>query len=137
MAFKASTSRRGKSRRTAAQSAASKRNLEKARAARKSRSNQQKYGHLAPGTYLIKNDGETLKIAPKSRESKTNIAPPKVLTGKTIRKSLPGPTIKYHPYTGKPYDLRNIKGGKEIPLIGLRGANAWLKANTIRRRRRK
>lgn len=127
---KASTTRRSKSRKTPAQIAASKRNLEKARAARKSAANTAKYGHLAPGTYIIGNDGSV---------KRSRSAAPKVLVGKAIRKALPpsGPTIKFHPYTGKPYDLRDIKGGKEIPLIGLKEANKWLKANTISRRKRR
>lgn len=130
--------RRRRSRRrapkTAAQIAASKRNLEKARAARQ-------YGHLSPGTYIIGNDGVTRKISkPKPVSVKTkksvSIKLPKPLTGNAIRKQLPGVNIKFHPYTGKPYDLRDT-GGKEIPLIGLKGANEWLKANTTRRRRGK
>ena len=113
------TKRRRRKPKTAAQIAASKRNLEKARAARK-------YGHLSPGTYLVKNDGSVNKVTVK---------PKKALTGKAVRKTITGPTIKFHPYTGKPYDLRNIKGGKKIPLIGLEKANKWLKANTIKRKR--
>lgn len=83
--------RRRRSRRrapkTAAQIAASKRNLEKARAARQ-------YGHLSPGTYIIGNDGVTRKISkPKPVSVKTksvSIKLPKPLTGNAIRKQLPG-----------------------------------------------
>jgi len=117
--------------RTAAQIAASRRNLEKARAARQ-------YDHLAPGTYIIGNDGVTKRVVskPTSKPSVKFIkpksvkkSPSKALVGNVIHKKLSGSNIKFHPYTGKPYDL-NDTGGKEIPLIGLRGANKWLRENT-------
>jgi len=138
--------RRRRAPKTPAQIAASKRNLEKARAARQ-------YGHLSPGTYIIKNNGSIIKQSVKTSKQpkpiKVKVKTPaqksvsKPLVGNKIRASLSvakkgyDPDIKYHPYTGKPYNLRDIKGHRQIPLIGLKGANEWLKANTIRRNKKR
>lgn len=76
---------------------------------------------------------ENVSVAPKSlKGTKVRVKLP--VRSTSAAKALAGPTIKFHPYTGKPYDLRNIKGHKEIPLIGRRKADAWLKANTIKKR---
>lgn len=116
-------------RKTATQIAASKRNLIKARQARSAKA---KYGDLPAGTYLI---GAKAKVrrnfGAQGTISKAVI--PQSSMGKVIRKQLPvksvpaikaiaGPTIKFHPYTGKPYDTRKT-GGKELPLIGRAGAD--------------